>query len=128
MICWCYIIFLVLNNTYEIVLLKQYSNEIKSLRFVYSCSALLISFIFDTDRENLARTVQDFNKMRWKVWWMKWYLNGAILPNIWVSPMPGCNENSPIHFQNEGSELVEILSSSLPLFGQTHLEGSNSIW
>ncbi len=72
----------------EIFLLKQYSNEIKSLRFVYNRSAPLISFIFYLNRENLARTVQDINGMRWKKWWMKWNFNRAIFPKTWVSLMP----------------------------------------
>jgi len=38
-------------------LLKQYSNDIKLLRFVYSHSAQLILFIFDMNGENLTGTV-----------------------------------------------------------------------
>ena len=60
-------------------------NEIKSLRFVYSCFALLILFIFDLNKENIARTVQDLNGIRW----MKQDFNRAIFPKIWVFPMPG---------------------------------------
>jgi hypothetical protein len=52
---------------------------------VYSCSALLISFIFDVNSENFARTVQDLNGIRW----MKQDFNRAIFPKIWFSPMPG---------------------------------------
>jgi len=45
----------------EIFLFKWYSNEIKNLRFVYSHSAPVISFICDLNGENLARPVQDLN-------------------------------------------------------------------
>ncbi len=45
----------------EIYMLKRYSNKIKSLRFIYSHSAPVISFIFDPNRENLAWSVHDLN-------------------------------------------------------------------
>ncbi len=65
----------------------RYSNKIKSLRFVYSCSPLLISFIFNLNGENLARAVRDLNVMRRMERWMKQDLNGAVFPKIWVLPM-----------------------------------------
>ncbi len=47
-------------------MLKRYSNEINSSRFIYSRSDLFISFTFDLNREDLARTVQDLNRTRQK--------------------------------------------------------------
>jgi len=48
----------------DFFLLKQYSNKIKSLRFIYSNSTPLMSFIFDLIKEDLSKTVRGLNRMK----------------------------------------------------------------
>ncbi len=60
----------------KIIYLKQNSNEIKSFRFIYSCSAPLILFSFYPNGENLVSSVQDLNGMRQKEQLMKQDIKG----------------------------------------------------
>ncbi len=70
------------------VCLKDALMRLKSLRFVYSHSALFISFIFDLNGENLAQVVRDLNETMQKERWTKWDSNGARWPKNCVWPKP----------------------------------------
>jgi len=73
---WCFNdLFCVRQYLKWYFLIKWYFNEIQSLRFIYSHSTLLISFIFDLIGENLTRPVWDLNGTRQKEFrWSKWDL------------------------------------------------------